>query len=81
VDGASYEFRSDVGAIRIRVPRASRFEVDASSQMGAVKSDFAVAGKSSGFPVAQSVSGAVNGGGETTVKAESSLGAVSLEAR
>ena len=81
VDGASYEFRSDVGAIRIRVPRDSRFELDASSGMGAVRCDFPVEGQSSGGLPGRSLKGAVNGGGDTTVKAESGVGAISVESR
>jgi hypothetical protein len=79
--GASYEFGSNVGAIQIRLPRDSRFELDASSGIGAVIVDFEVDGARSGLPVSRSVKGSVNGGGNTKVTAQSDVGAIAIQSR
>ena len=77
-DGASYEFGSNVGAIEVRLPRQSRFELDASSEIGAVIVDFEVDGEKPSLPVTRSVKGSVNGGGDTTVTARSDIGAIAI---
>jgi hypothetical protein len=77
--GASYDFVSSVGAIQIRLPSESRFELDASSGIGAVIVDFEVDGEKSVLPVNRAVRGSVNGGSDTTVTAQSDVGAIAIQ--
>ena len=79
-EGAEYELQSDVGRISMVLPADSRFELDARSDIGAVDVGFDVRGEHSGRLVGRTVTGAVNGGGSTTVTARSNVGAVRIDA-
>jgi hypothetical protein len=81
VDGAEYTFHSGVGAISLRLPSDSSYGLDARSGLGAVDVDFHVDGSDAQPPLGRTVRGAVNGGGDTTVTAESDIGAVFVHGR
>jgi hypothetical protein len=81
VDGAEYAFHSGVGAISLRLPRDSSYGLDARSGLGAVDVDFHVDGSDAQPALGRTVRGAVNGGGDTTVTAESDIGTVFVHQR
>lgn len=77
-EGADYEFNSDVGAINLWLPADSSFRLRASSDVGGVSVQFDVVGEESRSFVGKTVEGVVNGPTDTSVSAESNVGAVTI---
>lgn len=79
--GATYELRSDVGSIAVRVPEDSRFAIDASSDVGRVAVNFDVVGEESHDFVGRRVQGVVGGDDSTRLIIRSNVGAISVRRR
>lgn len=75
-EGARYEMTSDVGAITVRLPADSSFQIDAASNLGDVAVDFEVVGEESREFVSKTVQGAVGGDSDTLLYLRSDVGAI-----
>jgi len=78
---ASYRLTSDIGRIALRLPTASAFKIDARSDVGDVRVDFTVTGRSSrqGF-VSKEVRGEVGTNPATALYLRSRIGEITVRA-
>ena len=75
-EGARYEMTSDIGAITVRLPADSSFQIDAASNVGDVAVDFEVVGQESRDFVSKTVQGTVGGDSDTLLYLRSNVGAI-----